>query len=95
MPYANLPPGCSSLKFEDGSVAKATRPGGRAFLSDAQASAVDRMSGNGTAGLVTGNAGYRVHGGPWRDCTRCGRRWHAFTAKCHACKAPTGPMQGR
>lgn len=93
MPYVNLPPGCSSLKFEDGSVAKATRPGGRAFLSDAQASAVDRMDGNGSAGLVTGNTGMHLGTKKGRWCKKCRRLWNAWSAICPRCDAPTEPEQ--
>lgn len=94
MPYVQLPPGNSSLRFEDGSRVQAARPGGRVEVSDAQARAIDSMSGNGTAGLVHGNPGefFRARG-KGRVCTRCSptRRYFAFTEHCHSCGAATEP----
>jgi hypothetical protein len=91
VPYVNLPPGCSSLRFEDGSRAQAGRPGGRVLLSEAQANTVDRMDGNGTAGLVTGNTGTHVRAGKGRKCPACGRRWQPWTTECHSCGTATEP----
>jgi hypothetical protein len=91
VPYVNLPPGCSSLRFEDGSRAQAGRPGGRVFLSEAQANTVDRMDGNGTAGLVTGNTGTHVGTKRGRWCFSCTppRLWNAWNAQCPKCGAET------
>jgi hypothetical protein len=91
MPYVNLPPGNSSLAFEDGSRAVASRPGGRVWLSDKQAKAVDSMSGNGDAGLVTGR--FRSYGGSrnGRWCAACRRLWNAWNRECPKCGAATEP----
>jgi hypothetical protein len=93
MPYVNCPPGLRSLRFEDGSRRVAAREGGRIEVSDGQAAAIDRMDGNGTAGLLT--ASFRefgeTQGRPGRVCTGCGRRWYAWTTTCHSCHAPTEP----
>lgn len=91
MPYVQLPPGCSSLRFEDGSRAKAARPGGRVFLNEAQANTVDRMDGNGTAGLVTGNTGTHVGTKRGRWCERCRRLWNAWSLACPKCGDDTTP----
>jgi len=93
MPYVNLPPGCSGLSFEDGSRAKAARPGGRVFLTEAQANTVDGMGGNGTAGLVTGNTGTHVGTKTGRWCMECTppRLWNAWSKQCPRCGADTQP----
>ena len=95
MPYVNLPPGCSHLKFADGQKPiPAVRPGGRVFVSDERARAIDAMSGNGTAGLVTG--AFRVFGtspraGRWcRSCTPA-RLWNPWNAFCPRCGSDTEP----
>jgi hypothetical protein len=90
----NLPPGCRSLQLEDGTRYVAPRSGGAVTVSDDHAAAIDRIPGNGTAGLVTGQ--YRVYGTsgkPGRRCTGCGRVYYAFTTICprSACGAPTEP----
>ena len=48
-----LPPGCSSLRMEDGTRYKARKPGGFVNVSEGHADAINRLSGNGDAGLVT------------------------------------------
>ena len=94
MPYVNLPPGNSSLRFEDGSRAVAGRPGGRVQVTDAQAAAINSMGGNGTAGLVNGNPGefFRARG-KGRVCRQCSpnRRYFPFTEHCHRCGEATEP----
>jgi hypothetical protein len=95
MPKVQLPPGCSSLRFADGMPpAKAARPGGYVNVSDERARAIDSMSGNGDAGLVTGR--FRVFGsspkaGRW--CRNCqpARLWNAWNDVCPRCGAPTEP----
>lgn len=90
----NLPPGCRSLAMEDGTRYVAPRSGGAVTVSDDHAAAIDRIDGNGTAGLVTGQ--FREYGGtgkPGRVCSGCGRRYYAFTTQCprEVCGAPTVP----
>jgi hypothetical protein len=94
MPKVQLPPGNSGLQMEDGTHYKAGRPGGYVNVSDDHARAIDRMSGNGTAGLIT--AGFRVFGsspraGRW--CTSCqpARLWNAWNDSCPRCGAATEP----
>ena len=94
MPRVNLPPGCSSLQMEDGSRYKAGRPGGAVTVSDSHAAAIDRVSGNGTAGLVS--AGFRVFGsspkaGRWCNHCQPARLWNAWNDFCPKCNAPTEP----
>ena len=76
----NLPPGCRSLRMEDGTRYVAAREGGSVTVADGHAAAIDRMDGNGTAGLVTGQ--YRVFGGGGngRWCWECtpARLWNAW-----------------
>ncbi len=92
MPYVNLPPGNRGLHMEDGTRYKATRPGGRVEVSGEHAAAIDRMSGNGTAGLIT--ASFRVFGGgacAGRWCKSCkpARLWNAWNDTCPRCGAAT------
>ena len=61
MPYVNLPPGCRSLQMEDGKRYVAGRSGGRVEVSAEHAAAIDRLSGNGDAGLV-GRAAFHEYG---------------------------------
>jgi hypothetical protein len=94
MPYVNLPPGCRSLQMEDGRRYVAARTGGRVEVSSEHAAAIDRMSGNGTAGLLTAQfrefSDSRRRG---RVCTRCGFRAYAWSMTCprSSCGAATEP----
>ena len=89
MPYVNLPPGCSHLKFADSEKPiRPVRPGGRVEVSDERARMIDAMSGNGTAGLLT--ASFREFGtvkkaGRW--CRTCNRLWYPWKTEC--CGAAT------
>jgi hypothetical protein len=89
----NLPPGCRSLRMEDGTRYTAAREGGKVTVSDSHAAAIDRMDGNGTAGLVT--ASFRAFGGGknGRWCKSCqpARLWNAWNLTCPRCNAPTEP----
>lgn len=94
MPYVNLPPGNRSLQMEDGTRYVAGRSGGRVEVSEDHARAIDRLSGNGTAGLLT--AQWREYGGssrPGRVCTSCGFIAYAWATTCPrtGCGAPTQP----
>jgi hypothetical protein len=94
MPYVNLPPGCRSLQMEDGKRYVAGRSGGQVNVTHEHAKAIDRLSGNGTAGLIT--AGFRVFtegrkAGRW--CTNCqpARLWNAWNDLCPRCGSATEP----
>ena len=90
----NLPPGCRSLRMEDGTRYVAAREGGSVTVADGHAAAIDRMDGNGTAGLLTASfREYGTSGKPGRRCTGCGRVYYAFTMTCprEACGAATEP----
>ena len=94
MPIVNLPPGCRSLQMEDGQRYVAGRSGGRVDVSSEHAAAIDRLNGNGTAGLLT--AGFREFGsakkaGRW--CTNCrpARLWQPWSTECPRCGAATEP----
>ncbi len=92
MPYVNFPPGMRSLAFTDGlPPATASREGGRVELSDERARAVDAMTGNGDAGLVT--ARFRSYGGTKRGrvCSCSPTIWNAWTTQCPKCKSLTLP----
>jgi hypothetical protein len=92
----NLPPGCRSIAMQDGTRYVAPRAGGAITVSDDHAAAIDRIDGNGTAGLVTGQFRQYGHTGkPGKVCTACGRLWHRWVTACHSCGAPTEPEQPR
>jgi hypothetical protein len=91
MPVVNLPPGCRSLQMEDGTRYVAPRTGGRVTVADDHASAIDRLSGNGDAGLV-GRAAFHEYAavkkaGRW--CRRCNRLWYPWRTEC--CGQATEP----
>jgi hypothetical protein len=86
-----LPPGCSSLRFEDGTRYKAQRPGGTITVSDSHGAAINRMGGNGTAGLVNGNPGLFVRSKAGRRCVPCNRVWMPWVEHCHKCGGATEP----
>ena len=95
MPQVQLPPGCRSLQMEDGRRYVASRTGGHVTVSDSHAAAIDRMPGNGVAGLVTAKfrefgTGERKNG---RWCTTCqpARLWNAWSTSCPRCGAATDP----
>jgi hypothetical protein len=87
----NLPPGCRSLQMEDGKRYVASRAGGKVTVSDDHAAAIDRIPGNGTAGLVTGQ--FREYGGGknGRWCVTCqpARLWQPWSLSCPRCGAAT------
>ena len=91
----NLPPGCRSLAFEDGTRYVAGRTGGRVTVADSHAAAIDRIPGNGTAGLVHGNPGTFVtsarKNGRWCKACSPARLWNAWSLVCPKCNAPTEP----
>lgn len=95
MPKVELPPGCRGLQFADGTHAVAAREGGHVMLSDEHAAAIDRVAGNGTAGLVTGQAGVYTSSGKknGRWCKTCSpaRLWQAWSKICPRCGAETLP----
>jgi len=88
----NLPPGCSSLRFEDGTQYKASRPGGTVTVSDSHGAAINRMGGNGTAGLVNGNPGLFINAKKGQECPSCHRRWMPWTKVCPRCLVDTDPI---
>ncbi len=94
MRQVNLPPGCKSLLMQDGKRYVAAREGGKVTVSDEHAKAIDKVPGNGTAGLVSANGGFYAPAGgkPGRVC--CGRTWYAFTKICPKCGAATEPERG-
>jgi hypothetical protein len=90
----NLPPGCRSLKMEDGTKYVAAREGGTVTVADSHAAAIDRMDGNGTAGLVTG--AFRVftsgrRNGRWCRVCQPARLWNAWNLTCGKCGSATEP----
>lgn len=93
----NLPPGCRSLQMEDGTRYAAPRTGGSVTVSDAHAAAIDRIPGNGTAGLVTGQPGVFVssgrRNGRWCKACRPARLWQSWTKVCPKCDVLTEPEQ--
>lgn len=100
MPKVQLPPGGRSLSFErpnsDGVTRyTAAREGGFVNVSEDHARAIDRIGGNGTAGLLSGNPGVFVTSGRknGRWCKTClpARLWHPWTTECPRCGSPTDP----
>lgn len=92
MKQVQLPPGCRSLQFQDGTRVVAAREGGKVTVSDAHARDIDRMPGNGVAGLVTGNVGQFVTGkknGRWCKSCSPARLWQPWSTECPKCGAPT------
>lgn len=91
----NLPPGCKSLQMEDGTRYLASRAGGKVTVADDHAAAIDRIPGNGTAGLVTGQ--FREFGtgggGNGRWCFSCqpARLWNPWSMLCPRCGEATEP----
>jgi len=85
-----LPPGCSGLQMEDGTRYK-DRPGGMITVSDDHAAAINRMDGNGTAGLVSAPEGEFLRSRNGRKCTACNRKWMPWVEHCHRCGAQTEP----
>lgn len=91
MPKVQLPPGNSAIRMEDGTRYKAARTGGYVTVSDEHARAIDRLAGNGDAGLLTG--AFRSYGGTRRaQVCPCGpTRWNSWTKTCPKCGGETVP----
>ncbi len=88
---AELPPGCSSLHMEDGTTYNAGRPGGHVDVAEHHARAINRMGGNGTAGLVSAKGWHYLGTKKGRWCAACRRVWNAWSADCPRCGAATEP----
>ena len=78
----------------DGTRYVAPREGGRINVADEHVSAINAVSGNGDAGLLT--AGFREFTRskkPGRVCTRCGFLAYGWSMTCPRswCGAPTEP----
>jgi hypothetical protein len=79
----------------DGTRYVAPREGGRVNVADEHVSAINAVSGNGTAGLL--NAGFRVYGGrrkrDGRWCRVCqpARLWNGWNFECPKGHGPTVP----
>jgi len=83
MSRLNLPPGCRSVRMEDGTRYVARREGGHVDVADEHIAPINGMSGNGDGGLLHAmNREFGSTGGPTRVCERCGFRGYAFTATC-------------
>lgn len=91
MPRANLPPGCSSLAFEDGTRYKAGRPGGHVEVAGHHAEAINRLSGNGDAGLVSAKGAHYLGTKRGRWCATCRFLAQAWSVECPRCGRPTEP----
>ena len=89
MVQVNLPPGCRSLAMEDGTRYRAAREGGVVNVSHGHAVAINKMPGNGDAGLVT--AHFRAFGGTkgGRTCACSLTIWNSWTKTCPKCGAAT------
>jgi hypothetical protein len=84
-----LPPGCEGLT--GGEQRYRARPGGTVTVTDADAARIDRMPGNGTAGLVTARNRVFVGTKKGMRCPADGRLWNAWTTCCHSCGTATIP----
>lgn len=94
MSRLNLPPGCRSIRMEDGTRYVAAREGGHVEVADQHVSLINGMRGNGEGGLL--NAGFRDFGvttkgksGRW--CQQCRRLWYAWAKVCPRCGTDTVP----
>lgn len=88
MPVVNLPPGNTRVKMEDGTLYRAQ--GGKITVSDEHAAAINRLDGNGTAGLI--NAGFHEFGtgkGAGRACPCHPTIYYAWTKICPKCGSET------
>jgi hypothetical protein len=88
---ANLPPGCSSLRMEDGTQYKARRPGGHVEVSEGHAAAINHLPGNGDAGLVAAKGRHFLGTKDGRWCVSCRRLWQAWSTECPRCGEATEP----
>ncbi len=86
-----LPPGCSSLRMEDGTRYKARKPGGFVNVSETHADAINRLSGNGDAGLVTAKGRHFLGTKAGRWCAPCRFLAQAWSVRCPRCDGPTEP----
>jgi hypothetical protein len=84
-----LPPGCFSLAMEDGTRYKARKAGGHVEVSEDHARAINRLKGNGDAGLVTAKNAHFVGTRNGRWCEACRRLWNVWSVACPRCNAPT------
>ena len=80
-----LPPGCSSLRMEDGTRYKARKPGGFVNVSEGHADAINRLSGNGDAGLLSAKGAHYIGTKNGRWCAACRRLWNVWNDECPRC----------
>jgi hypothetical protein len=88
-----LPPGCSSLRMEDGSVypSETGRPGGFVNVEEHHAAAINHLPGNGDAGLVAAKGRHFLGTKDGRWCTACRRLWQCWSVVCPRCGEATEP----
>lgn len=84
----NMPPGNSGFTMYDGTHYK-DRPGGHVDVEDHHAPAINRMLGNGDAGLLSATGRHFIGTKNGRWCTDCRRLWNAWNDTCVKCGAPT------
>lgn len=87
----NLAPGCSGFTMEDGSHYKAGRPGGHVDVKDHHAPYINRLAGNGDAGLLSAKGAHYLGTSKGRWCGACRRLWNVWNKTCVKCGAPTEP----
>lgn len=86
-----LPPGCSSLRMEDGTRYKARKAGGFVNVSEGHADAINRLSGNGDAGLVTAKGHHFLGTKAGRWCEPCRFLAQGWSTECPRCGGATVP----
>lgn len=87
----NLAPGCSGFQMEDGSHYKAGRPGGHVDVEDHHAPYINRLAGNGDAGLLSAKGRHFLGTKKGRWCATCRFLAQGWSTVCPRCGRPTVP----
>jgi hypothetical protein len=85
-----LPPGNSGFTMEDGSHYQ-SRPGGHVDVEDRHAPAINRMLGNGDAGLLSATGRHFIGTKAGRWCAPCRFLAQGWSTECPRCGGPTVP----
>lgn len=77
--------------MEDGTLYRATRPGGKITVSDEHAKDIDKLRGNGEGGLL--HASFREYGtaSGGRICSCSATIYYEWTKTCPKCGQETKP----
>jgi hypothetical protein len=91
----NMPPGNSGFTMTGDGTHYKGKPGGHVDVEDHHAPAINRMLGNGDAGLLSAKGAHYIGTKAGRWCTECRFLANSWSVECPRCRRPTVPEPER